>query len=71
MADMVVLSAAIIKKDKTLVARQFVEMTRLRIEASFSSYFSLRFTGEVHWQGLLGAFTKLVDSGKDHTFVGI
>ncbi|CAK9053266.1 unnamed protein product [Durusdinium trenchii] len=48
---MVVLSAAIIKKDKTLVARQFVEMTRLRIE------------------GLLGAFTKLVDSGKDHTFV--
>eukprot|EP00438_Fugacium_kawagutii_P006407 Skav224260 [mRNA] locus=scaffold2636:134039:145536:- [translate_table: standard] len=47
---MVVLSAAIIKKDKTLVARQFVEMTRLRIE------------------GLLGAFTKLVDSGKDHTF---
>ncbi|CAE7247934.1 Arcn1 [Symbiodinium necroappetens] len=48
---MVVLSAAIVKKDKTLVARQFVEMTRLRIE------------------GLLGAFTKLVDSGKDHTFV--
>eukprot|EP00931_Biecheleriopsis_adriatica_P034659 TRINITY_DN19_c0_g1_i1.p1 TRINITY_DN19_c0_g1~~TRINITY_DN19_c0_g1_i1.p1 ORF type:complete len:560 (-),score=145.36 TRINITY_DN19_c0_g1_i1:218-1810(-) len=48
---MVVLTAAIVKSDKTLVARQFVEMTRIRVE------------------GLLGAFSKLVDSGKDHTFV--
>eukprot|EP00931_Biecheleriopsis_adriatica_P034660 TRINITY_DN19_c0_g2_i1.p1 TRINITY_DN19_c0_g2~~TRINITY_DN19_c0_g2_i1.p1 ORF type:complete len:575 (-),score=126.81 TRINITY_DN19_c0_g2_i1:81-1664(-) len=40
-----------VKADKTLVARQFVEMTRIRVE------------------GLLGAFSKLADSGKDHTFV--
>jgi len=48
---MVVLTAAIVKSGKTLVARQFVEMTRIRVE------------------GLLGAFSKLADSGKDHTFV--
>ncbi|CAE8587504.1 unnamed protein product [Polarella glacialis] len=48
---MVVLSAAVISTGKTLVARQFVEMTRLRIE------------------GLLSAFQKLVDSGRDHTFI--
>jgi len=33
------------------LARQFVEMTRLRVE------------------GLLGAFPKLIDSGRDHTFI--
>merc|ERR1719231_612711 len=49
---MVVLSAAIISKtSKTLLARQFVEMTRLRVE------------------GLLSAFPKLVDSGRDHTYI--
>merc|ERR1711920_1126759 len=48
---MVVLSAAIIAKSKTLIARQFVEMTRLRVE------------------GLLSAFQKLVDIGRDHTFI--
>jgi hypothetical protein len=48
---MVCLSAALLSKTKTLVARQFVEMSRLRVE------------------GLLGAFPKLVDSGKDHTYI--
>jgi hypothetical protein len=48
---MVVLSAAIVNSGKTLVARQFVEMTRLRVE------------------GLLSAFPKLIDSGRDHTFI--
>jgi hypothetical protein len=48
---MVVLSAAIVTTGKTLIARQFVEMTRLRIE------------------GLLSAFQKLVDTGRDHTFI--
>mmetsp|Transcript_19151 Transcript_19151/g.43554 ORF Transcript_19151/g.43554 Transcript_19151/m.43554 type:complete len:520 (-) Transcript_19151:91-1650(-) len=48
---MVVLSAAIITSGKTLIARQFVEMTRLRVE------------------GLMSAFSKLVDSGRDHTFI--
>jgi len=48
---MVVLSAAIVSTGKTLVARQFVEMTRLRVE------------------GLIGAFQKLVDVGRDHTFI--
>jgi len=48
---MVVLSAAIVSSGKTLLARQFVEMTRLRVE------------------GLISAFQKLVDSGKDHTFI--
>lgn len=48
---MVVLSAAILSQGKTLVARQFVEMTRLRVE------------------GLLSAFPKLIDSGRDHTFI--
>mmetsp|Transcript_67483 Transcript_67483/g.188297 ORF Transcript_67483/g.188297 Transcript_67483/m.188297 type:complete len:516 (+) Transcript_67483:33-1580(+) len=48
---MVVLSAAIVTSGKTLIARQFVEMTRLRVE------------------GLLSAFPKLVDSGRDHTFI--
>jgi hypothetical protein len=47
---MVVLSAAVLTSGKTLVARQFVEMTRLRVE------------------GLMSAFSKLVDSGRDHTF---
>ncbi|CAK0863642.1 unnamed protein product [Prorocentrum cordatum] len=50
-AEMVVLSAAIVTTGKTLLARQFVEMTRLRIE------------------GLISAFQKLVDTGKDHTFI--
>jgi len=48
---MVVLSAAIVAKSKTLIARQFVEMSRLRVE------------------GLLSAFQKLVDIGRDHTFI--
>lgn len=48
---MVVLSVGIVSSSKTLVARQFVEMTRLRVE------------------GLLSAFSKLVDSGRDHTFI--
>jgi len=48
---MVVLSAAVVTTGKTLVARQFVEMTRLRVE------------------GLIGAFQKLVDVGRDHTFI--
>eukprot|EP01067_Filipodium_phascolosomae_P006958 Filipodium_phascolosomae@DN536_c0_g1_i1.p1 len=48
---MVVLSAAILAKSKVLLARQFVEISRMRIE------------------GLLSAFPKLIDSGKDHTFL--
>jgi len=48
---MVVLSAAVVTTGKTLVARQFVEMTRLRVE------------------GLISAFQKLVDVGRDHTFI--
>mmetsp|Transcript_70597 Transcript_70597/g.147867 ORF Transcript_70597/g.147867 Transcript_70597/m.147867 type:complete len:549 (-) Transcript_70597:70-1716(-) len=48
---MVVLSAAVVTTSKTLLARQFVEMTRLRVE------------------GLIGAFQKLVDAGRDHTFI--
>jgi len=48
---MVVLTAAIVTSGKTLVARQFVEMTRLRVE------------------GLMSAFSKLIDSGRDHTFI--
>jgi len=48
---MVVLTAAIVTTGKVLVARQFVEMTRLRVE------------------GLVGAFQKLVDVGRDHTFI--
>mmetsp|Transcript_117717 Transcript_117717/g.327836 ORF Transcript_117717/g.327836 Transcript_117717/m.327836 type:complete len:522 (+) Transcript_117717:102-1667(+) len=48
---MVVLTAAIVTSGKTLIARQFIEMTRLRVE------------------GLMSAFSKLVDSGRDHTFI--
>lgn len=48
---MVVLSTAVIASGKTLIARQFVEMTRLRVE------------------GLLSAFPKLVEGGRDHTFI--
>lgn len=48
---MVVLSVALLAGSKTLVARQFIEMTRVRVE------------------GLLSAFPKLIDSGRDHTFI--
>merc|ERR1712151_401162 len=45
------MGGAIVTTSKTLVARQFVEMTRLRVE------------------GLLSAFPKLIESGRDHTFI--
>jgi len=48
---MVVLSVAVVSSTKTLIARQFVEMTRIRVE------------------GLLSAFPKLLESGRDHTFI--
>jgi hypothetical protein len=57
---MVIISAAIVSKARTLLARQYLEVSRLQVE------------------GLLSAFTKLVDSGRggdssgvkaDHTFV--
>ncbi|XP_056100931.1 archain 1a [Rhinichthys klamathensis goyatoka] len=49
---MVLLAAAICTKaGKALVSRQFVEMTRTRVE------------------GLLAAFPKLMNTGKQHTFV--
>lgn len=49
---MVLLAAAVVTKGgKALVSRQFVEMTRPRIE------------------GLLASFPKLINAGKQHTFV--
>eukprot|EP00397_Hematodinium_sp_SG-2012_P016405 GEMP01016736.1.p1 GENE.GEMP01016736.1~~GEMP01016736.1.p1 ORF type:complete len:540 (+),score=129.09 GEMP01016736.1:179-1798(+) len=48
---MVLLSVAIVSRNKTLLARQFVDMSRIRIE------------------GILSTFPKLLDSGKDHTFI--
>lgn len=49
---MVVLAASLVSKSgKALVSRQFVDMSRIRIE------------------GLLAAFPKLVNSGKQHTYV--
>ena len=54
--QMVIISTAVVTKARTLIARQYLEVSRLQIE------------------GLLSAFTKLVDSGReksssDHTFV--
>ncbi|KAJ4935965.1 hypothetical protein JOQ06_017490 [Pogonophryne albipinna] len=52
MFDLVLLAAAVCTKaGKAIVSRQFVEMTRTRIE------------------GLLAAFPKLMNTGKQHTFV--
>jgi len=45
---MVVLSAAIVVPGKTLLARQFVEMTRLRIEGLLSGFHKLVGTGKDH-----------------------
>lgn len=52
-SDLQVLLAAAVctKAGKAIVSRQFVEMTRTRIE------------------GLLAAFPKLMNTGKQHTFV--
>lgn len=50
---MVVLSVAIVSSAKTLVARQFVEMTRLRVEGLLSAFQKLVDSG----------------SGRDHTFI--
>jgi hypothetical protein len=45
---MVVLSAAVVVQGKTLLARQFVEMTRLRIEGLLSGFQNLVGTGKDH-----------------------
>lgn len=50
---MVVLSAAILSKNKTLLSRQFVEITRLRIEGLLSAF-----------PKLVDA-----EKGKDHTYI--
>jgi hypothetical protein len=48
---MVVISAAVVTKSRTLLARQYLEVSRMQVE------------------GLLSAFSKLVDSKEDHTFL--
>ncbi len=48
---MLLAAAVCTKAGKALVSRQFVEMTRTRVE------------------GLLAAFPKLMNTGKQHTFV--
>lgn len=48
---MLLAAAVCTKAGKAIVSRQFVEMTRTRIE------------------GLLAAFPKLMNTGKQHTFV--
>lgn len=48
---MLLAAAICTKAGKALVSRQFVEMTRTRVE------------------GLLAAFPKLMNTGKQHTFV--
>lgn len=50
-AQVLLAAAVCTKAGKAIVSRQFVEMTRTRIE------------------GLLAAFPKLMNTGKQHTFV--
>ena len=72
---MVVLSVAICTKSgKALVSRQFVEMTRIRVEVNTLSSLSYLFISLIALksavQGLLAAFPKLVGSNaKQHTFI--
>jgi len=50
---MVVLSAGILSKNKTLISRQFVEMTRLRVDGLYSAFPKLVDS----------------EKGKDHTYI--
>lgn len=53
-----------------IVARQFVEMTRIRIEVNQFG-FEVLFLLVIFWQGLLTAFPKLLstDAKQQHTFI--
>ena len=67
---MVLIAAAVCNKTgKAIISRQFVELTKSRIEVWSKSWPRQPLWTSPFSQGLVAAFPKLMTAGKQHTFV--